>query len=473
MNKLSGLIILTVFLLFPSARAQTLNLEPVLETFAGYLEGVQAGIRSELATLAESPEAKSGDWGAIEPRLLEASQRAPAPGAWFYILPDGSYYRAGEGLTGISLADRPYFEGLFDDNPVAGFPLESRSTGEKSAFFAVPVKSDDGAVIGAVGMSLFLNSWQSTIGRALKLPAQVTWFVINRDGTTLLDRDAGFIFMSVITDGGPTLRAAITKALAGEAGTISYEIGGKPRVGQYRKLAGIDWWLVAAEVEAGGYTEIHHQLGLRLERVRTSVQAMLNHTDANLIEVLAPFQGREAKVEELTEALDAFAASHDLVREASLIDPGPGAKLPALRRATRLADGSFAAEILQPLRNADGIAYAAARAVIVPGEMIVEASREFLAPGYEIWAIEQDGTHLYDVNEEEIGRNLLTDPLYAGMGSLLEMAERMQDEPEGQGDYIFMSAVSQQKSVKVARWATVELHGRPWRLVMINRPYHD
>ncbi|MGA1193957.1 MAG: cache domain-containing protein [Kiritimatiellia bacterium] len=473
MIKNGLLFMLVALFILPGARGQTANLEPALDAFVQFLDGTQERIRAELAGVANSPEARAGDWSAIEPLLLEAGKRAGAPGAWFYIQPDGSYYRVGDGLTGISLVDRPYFSGLFAGEPVSGFPLTGRSTGQKSAFFAVPVTGDDGSTSGAVGMSLFLEVWQAGIGKALKLPAQLTWFVMNTNGLTLLDRDAAFIFMSVLEDGGPTLREAAQRAYASGSGPISYEIGGKPRVGLFRKLPGIDWWLVMAEVEAGSYTEILNQLGLRLERARHNVQAVLTHIDQHIIEALEPWQNKTASMEEIQPALMSMADGNTHIREASLVDPGPGVQLPALLHAARTADGAFSAELMHPLYNDEGDIYAVVRSVIVPGDIIEQAAREFLGPGYEIWAIEQDGTHIYDANEEEIGRNLLTDPLYAGMGSLLDLGERMQREPEGTGDYVFMSAFSGQKAVKVARWMTVTLHDRAWRLVMVYRPYHD
>jgi hypothetical protein len=474
MIKNCWLFILVALLALPAARGQSSSpLAPALDAFVEFLDGTQARIRAELAGLADTPEARAGDWSAIEPLLLEAANRAGAPGAWFYIHADGSYYRAGEGLTGINLADRPYFEGLFAGEPVTGFPLESRSTGVKSAFFALPVRSEDGSISGAMGMSLFLDAWQAGMSRALKLPPQLTWFMIDQNGLTILDRDAAFILMSVFEDGGPTLREAAMRAMASEAGEIQYELGGQPRSGVYRKLPGIDWWVMLAQVKPGSDTDIHQQLNLRLERIQRGVQAVLTHLDRAIVEALTPWQGRVATMDELAQVLKALADNNSYLREVSVVDPGPGATLPTIKHASRLADGVFAAELMHPLRDGEGEVYGAVRSVIVPGDIIEQAAQEFLAPGFEVWAIEQDGTHIYDANEEEIGRNLLTDPLYAGMGSLLEMGERMQREPEGTGEYVFMSAFSGQKSVKVARWVSAGLHDRAWRLVLVYRPYHD
>ena len=68
------------------------------------------------------------------------------------------------------------------------------------------------------------------------------------------------------------------------------------------------------------------------------------------------------------------------------------------------------------------------------GSVIAEKIHNFPV---EMFVMQKDGRMIYDINEEEIGKNLFTDELYADYPSLLKIGRRMATRPQGSGRYSF------------------------------------
>jgi hypothetical protein len=80
---------------------------------------------------------------------------------------------------------------------------------------------------------------------------------------------------------------------------------------------------------------------------------------------------------------------------------------------------------------------------------------------------------VYDRDKEEIGKRLFSDPIYAASGNLLELGRKIAANPSGEGSYIYYAAGTKEKVIKKARWETVRLHGREWRVVLAYLPYRE
>ncbi len=445
------------------------------------LDETQASIRATLAALAARPEAQRGSWEELEPLMVEATAPLTITGTWFYVRPDGSYFRMGHGLTGLNLRDRPYFDPLFRGEEITGFPLYSRSTGKKSAFFALPVRDENGCS-GAIAVSLFLDEWHKKISGQLNLPPHYTWFVVNREGVTLLDRDPEFIMMNALTQGGPTLRKAMEIALAGESGRVAYELAGTPRDAVYQRVPGVDWRVVVARMEPEQFTALQAEVQIRLQRVVRRMQALLNNLDADIAAALAPWQGRLGNEEELRPVMKKLVADNSIVAEVGFVTdedilvmieppdyaPFEGSDISDYRRTetVRQKGGPFLTDMLvsvegipcvlivHPVHDADGDLAGSVSVLINPAVLLAKAVGSGLPADQEIWAMQLDGKIIYDVNEEEVGRMLLSDPLYAEHNSLLALGRRMLALPEGQGTYVFASATKGENAIKAAEWLT-------------------
>ena len=201
----------------PAEPPDTVGAKTTLNAGAHYLDKVFAHALSSLELVASTPEAMRGDWKGIKPYLQKLKQ--DLPGIYYYVQPDGNYYSVAMDYTNLNLKNRPYFQSLFAGKPVMGFPIYSRSSGEKSATVAVPIMVND-KVTGALGISIFLEELAKELNQVIAIPRNYTWFALNAEATDMLDSDSDFIFMNPLKQGGPSMREAIPKALARNSGEI-------------------------------------------------------------------------------------------------------------------------------------------------------------------------------------------------------------------------------------------------------------
>jgi hypothetical protein len=83
---------------------------------------------------------------------------------------NGNHYTVQRDWTGLNLSDRGYFPILQSGHEVSGYRVMSRSTGNRSIVFGVPV-IEDGVVTSFVGLSGFFDSWNlEKISRFQPLP---------------------------------------------------------------------------------------------------------------------------------------------------------------------------------------------------------------------------------------------------------------------------------------------------------------
>jgi len=88
---------------------------------------------------------------------------------------------------------------------------------------------------------------------------------------------------------------------------------------------------------------------------------------------------------------------------------------------------------------------------------------------YELWAMEPDGMTVCDQDKEEIGLNILTDPLYARFESLKTLAKRAGASPKGEGSYTFKATGTETVVEKQVTWDTISMHGREWRVMLVSK----
>lgn len=84
---------------------------------------------------------------------------------------------------------------------------------------------------------------------------------------------------------------------------------------------------------------------------------------------------------------------------------------------------------------------------------------------YSLWVVQTDGRIIYDVMEEEIGKNLFTDPSYQDPG-LKAVLSRIVSEPAGRGTYRYWDQDWEREIEKEAVWGTAGIDGAEWRVVL-------
>lgn len=85
----------------------------------------------------------------------------------------------------------------------------------------------------------------------------------------------------------------------------------------------------------------------------------------------------------------------------------------------------------------------------------------------EMLVLQTDGTIIYEINKEEIGKNAFDDPMYEEFPSVIKVARKMVIEPEAQAQYHFMNKYMEQVVEKNIIWTTIGLHGTEYRLALI------
>ncbi len=87
---------------------------------------------------------------------------------------------------------------------------------------------------------------------------------------------------------------------------------------------------------------------------------------------------------------------------------------------------------------------------------------------YTIYALQKNGTLIYDANSEEQGKNIFTDEAYAGYTELQTFIHQVVDTQSGYGTYSYYDDLAASRPLvnKEAYWATIGIYNTDWRLVI-------
>ncbi len=84
---------------------------------------------------------------------------------------------------------------------------------------------------------------------------------------------------------------------------------------------------------------------------------------------------------------------------------------------------------------------------------------------YDVWVVQTDGTVIYDTSKEEIGKNVVSDPIYADP-ALQEILARIVKETSGMGTYTIWDRDGDRNITRTAVWDTAGIDGAEWRVVV-------
>ena len=155
------------------------------------------------------------------------------------------------------------------------------------------------------------------------------------------------------------------------------------------------------------------------------------------------------------------------VRNQSHVQRGLADRRPLMSGVFRAVEGFDAVAIQHPVAASDGAFLGLVSAVVEPDLLLADRSdRAISGTTLTAWAMTPDGRLIYDRDPARIGRNVITDPAYAGYPEFIALAKRIGAEPAGSGSYTLTppgGATVKQNAV----WATAGLHGTPWRIVVV------
>lgn len=162
------------------------------------------------------------------------------------------------------------------------------------------------------------------------------------------------------------------------------------------------------------------------------------------------------------------AAVGAYVGNQSHVQRGLTDRRPLMSGVFRAVEGSEASVIQYPVTGSDGAFLGLVSIVFEPDRLLADRSDRVLSgTTLTAWAMAQDGRVVYDPDPSEIGKNLVSDPLYAGYPELVALAQRIGAEPAGNGSYSFTPTGGGTAVKKDAVWTTAGLHGTGWRIVVV------
>jgi hypothetical protein len=221
------------------------DMRSLLNAYSAFTDEYCGSIIRDLRLLAATSEVRGGKWEGMKDLLAEFDKGGIAAAAVWYAMPDGNYYTVEKGLTGENLADRTYFHGLFAGSEVKGELVISRSTGKRSAVFAVPVISGD-KVTGAIGVSLSVDAVSRILNEKMGLPSDFVFYALDSNGRTSLHEKPELLFEYPSDIGSKTLNDAVKKMLSEKEGVVHYEFQGRKTV--YFKRSPLTGWVYALGV---------------------------------------------------------------------------------------------------------------------------------------------------------------------------------------------------------------------------------
>lgn len=139
-------------------------------------------------------------------------------------------------------------------------------------------------------------------------------------------------------------------------------------------------------------------------------------------------------------------------------------KKPVMSDVYESAEGTHAISIGYPIFSDKGELLGAVRMLIRHGD--------FLKPLVDdkpckIWVMQKNGLIVYDVDPEEIGKNIFSDPMFSSFEDLISFSKTVAASRSGAGSYSFYADSTKDKNLaeKVAVWDTAGLYGTEWRVV--------
>jgi hypothetical protein len=200
---------------------EKIDTEMGVSAAASLTEARIEGLVMSMQVMALTDEVKSADWATMEPLLTEFEDGSIPLVAWF-ALPDASYYTVDAGLASGNLSDREYFPVVMDGDVAVGYTVVSKSTGKESTVAAVPVK-DGNNVIGALGVSIYLDELSQRIVSDLGLSDDMVFYAVNADDVIALHSDTDMIMEDASEQAALSDAKSATSSLLGWTFYLGYK----------------------------------------------------------------------------------------------------------------------------------------------------------------------------------------------------------------------------------------------------------
>ena len=143
---------------------------------------------------------------------------------------------------------------------------------------------------------------------------------------------------------------------------------------------------------------------------------------------------------------------------------------PAMSSIIHLVEGFYGVVMVAPIFDVNNTFIGSLSIVIQPSEIINAA----VAPAirgtpFSMWAMQLNGTLLYDPDPNQQGKNLFTDPIYSDFPTVQTFTQQIANAQSGYGTYTYHQDTTEGEIVsKEAYWTTTGIYGAEWRIVILN-----
>jgi ABC-type uncharacterized transport system substrate-binding protein len=475
-----------------------LDARSTLRVSTAFLEAQLDQIFPSLRFIAQTAAAKAGSWPDIRPNLAIINSMVTGARS-FYALPDGDIYTVENGLEQKKLSDQAFFSRLIEGNDIHGAPVYERSTGNKYAVFAVPVREND-LVSGALGVMINLHELQQHINRTFELPPDYIWYVVNKAGIGILHADPNLIFFEPARHGDESMRHAMQAITSTLSGTVNYTFAGRHTQAVFQKLSFNNWRLALAKTTA--YTDVSKlpDMAHTLTELSSGMQNLLNDMDKQLTQAVSRFN---QKYPDELVAREVFRELYNNIPHAysfSLIDHNgtmtflePHAfqksqgsdissdayfkkvhatRKPLLTPSFRTVEGFHAIALYHPVLDAEGDLLGMVSMLIRPEHMAESLFLPLIVKtNFHPWLLQDDGLVLFDQYLQTAGINILKDPSWQHARELQKFLTKVQQQKRGNEEYLLLNQQLQEKVMQQARWETIGLHGQEWKVILSADPF--
>jgi len=475
-------------------RISTADLRLILNSFAALGEGHVENVLRGLRIISVTEEARSGEWEKMRELLAEFDRSGIKAAAVWFVLPDGSYYMVGKGLTDQNLSDRPYFPPIMTGKEITGDLVIGKVTGMRNAVVAVPVKKN-GKIIGALGASLALEEMSRMFDEKMGLPKNMFFYALDQKGQTSLHRVSALLFAYPSDMGSKSLAKTVEEMLVKPEGEVTYAFYGERSV-VFKKFP-LTGWVFVIGIVTGKPGQPVAELPPILSELEKEITAEFNKMDQDLARLAGRISEKDLKATGARKMLGDFCRSHTYAVDCAVVDRNgrmvlvvpeeyagfegsdissqeqiirlQESKKPVLSNVIKTVEGIDAVDLEHPVFSSQG-ELAGSVSLLFRHESLFSYVITPVLKGMpaEAFVMQTDGRILYDADKEEVGRMLFDDPLYKPFPQLLALGTLISREKKGAGSYEFKQEGSEKLVKKDAHWTTVGLHGTEWRLVVMH-----
>ncbi len=141
---------------------------------------------------------------------------------------------------------------------------------------------------------------------------------------------------------------------------------------------------------------------------------------------------------------------------------------PSLSNLISLVEGFTGVVMVSPVFDTNEQFIGSLSIVIQPYQLIHPIVGNLTKGIYTIYALQRDSTLIYDVTNEEQGKNIFTDEAYAGYTGLQTFIHQVVDSQSGYGTYSYFDDLAPSRPLvnKEAYWTTMGIYNTDWRLVI-------